>query len=132
MATIIDDENEVVPLEAVQLQENMLDLQDRGKFPMWSEATVAAGHPARMPNPDRALSEGEPLYTSFIDRNLPRKLLQQDSHIHFISTSPPCKRSRAVPDFQGAYSSSICAEHSILNDINSLACHAVLKTLSAM
>ncbi|KAF7768434.1 hypothetical protein Agabi119p4_7677 [Agaricus bisporus var. burnettii] len=89
----------------------MLDLMDRDMIPDWSPATNATQHPQRMPNPDRALAEGEPLYTSFIDvfgddvsgnqskswnkhwniyithRNLPRKLLQQQYNIHFVSTS---------------------------------------------
>jgi len=44
-----------------------------------------------MPNPDRVLAEGDPLYTSWIDifgDDVSRKLLQQEFHTHFISTSP--------------------------------------------
>ncbi|RXW21858.1 hypothetical protein EST38_g4007 [Candolleomyces aberdarensis] len=112
LATICDSENELILLEASVLKENMLDLEERGLIPTWSEATVAAGHTQRMPNPDRALAEGEALYVSYIDifgddisgnrskswnkhwniyithRNLPRELLQKESHTHFTSTSP--------------------------------------------
>lgn len=109
-ATIID--NTTILLDAADLQENMLDLQDAALVPIWSLTTVNAGHPSRMPNPDRELAEGDPLYVSLIDvfgddvsgnrskswnkhwniyithRNLPRKLLHQQFHVHFVSTSP--------------------------------------------
>lgn len=93
------------------LKYNLLDLQDLKLVPEWCLQTIASGHVARMPNPDRALAGGLPIYSSFIDvfgddvsgnrskswnkhwntyfthRNLPRKLLHQQCHIHFVSTS---------------------------------------------
>ncbi|KAF8801376.1 hypothetical protein BYT27DRAFT_7198307 [Phlegmacium glaucopus] len=65
LSTIQD--NKVTLIQAASLQKNILDLEDKGLIPEWSPETIAKGHPSRMPNPDRALADGIPLYTSFID-----------------------------------------------------------------
>ncbi|KAJ6483374.1 hypothetical protein C8R45DRAFT_1062899 [Mycena sanguinolenta] len=127
-ASIID--KETVLISADDLCENYLDLEHHGKIPKWSDSTVKAGHPARMPNPKRDIAGGDPLYTSFVDyfggdvsgnrtkswnkhwnaymthRNLPRKLLQQEFHTHFISTSPNASISEQFREFKSAVEST--------------------------
>ncbi|EKM74296.1 hypothetical protein AGABI1DRAFT_103438 [Agaricus bisporus var. burnettii JB137-S8] len=122
LATI--DHANTVLIPASNLEFNMLDLQDRTEIPTWSAETIAAGHPQRMPNPDRALADGDELYTSFIDifgddvsgnqskswnkhwnvyithRNLPRKMLQQQYNVHFVSTS---QHASVSEQFHGIY-----------------------------
>lgn len=109
-------------VKATDLLKCMLDIEEDGEMPHWSPETTAEGHLSRIPNPDRALAGGDPIYTSFIDvfgddvsgnrskswnkhwniyithRNLPRKLLNQQTHTHFVSTSTHA----SVPEqFQG-------------------------------
>ncbi|KAJ7294000.1 hypothetical protein C8J57DRAFT_1704630 [Mycena rebaudengoi] len=109
-ATIMDNMTTLISTQ--DLTHNYLDLQHENSVPHWSDETIQKGYHLRMPNPKRALAAGDPLYTSFIDyfgddvsgnrskswnkhwnaymthRNLPRQLLQQEFHVHFISTSP--------------------------------------------
>ncbi|KAF7368443.1 hypothetical protein MVEN_00167300 [Mycena venus] len=104
-ATIMDQKT--IFIRTDDLKENYYDLDVARKIPKWG-----AGYPVRMPNPKRTIAAGRPLYSSFVDyfsddvsgnrskswnkhwnaymthRNLPRRLLQQEFHVHFISTSP--------------------------------------------
>ncbi|KAL0564415.1 hypothetical protein V5O48_017631 [Marasmius crinis-equi] len=106
----VDDTNPV-RIAADILKLNFLDLEHCQMLPPWSASSRTAGFPSKMPNKYRAIAEGDPLYVSFIDyfgddvsgnrskswnkhnnsyithRNLPRKLLQQEFHVHLISTS---------------------------------------------
>ncbi|KAJ7143259.1 hypothetical protein C8R46DRAFT_1167848 [Mycena filopes] len=127
-ATVVDNETSLVCCD--DLNGNYLTLRDENKIPTWSEQTVAAGYPTRMPNPKREIAGGDPLYTSFVDyfgddvsgnrtkswnkhwnayfthRNLPRKLLQQEFHVHFVSTSPNASISEQFREFKAAVEST--------------------------
>jgi len=64
-STVVD--TNVILIDTRMLQRNMLDLEDEGLMPTWCPETIEKGHQARIPNPDRALADGDPLYTSFMD-----------------------------------------------------------------
>ena len=122
------DDSTTVRVKVADFQDTFLDLSENGMVPRCNGKvfdftrevvrvdfildTSTAKFVNAMPNPDRILADGEPLYTSFIDyfgddvsgneskswnkhwnlyfqhRNLPRKMLQQEFHVHFLSTSP--------------------------------------------
>ncbi|KAI0696508.1 hypothetical protein BC835DRAFT_1405920 [Cytidiella melzeri] len=114
-AVAIGDNNvaTVLPVQimvaALDMDKNYFDLKADGKLPVWHESSL--GYETAMPNPLRVVAKGAPLYSSFVDyfgndvsgnrskswnkhlnsymthRNLPRSLLQQEYHTHFILTS---------------------------------------------
>ncbi|KAL0570869.1 hypothetical protein V5O48_011094 [Marasmius crinis-equi] len=121
-ASILD--NTTLLIQALDLKYNFLDLQDLTMVPIWDDDVVHKGYPSEMPNPDRVLAQGDPLYSSFIDyfgddvsgnrskswnkhwnsyithRNLPRKHLFQEYHVHFVSTSPNATISEQFHTFK--------------------------------
>ncbi|KAJ6582733.1 hypothetical protein B0H10DRAFT_2341090 [Mycena sp. CBHHK59/15] len=127
-ATVIYDETSLVCTD--EFEANFLDLQSTGTLPKWSSPTIEAGYPVRMPNPKREIAGGDPMYSSFLDyfgddvsgnrtkswnkhwntyfthRNLPRKLLQQEFHVHFVSTSPNASISEQFREFKTAVEST--------------------------
>ncbi|KAJ6626610.1 hypothetical protein B0H10DRAFT_1941631 [Mycena sp. CBHHK59/15] len=81
-ATVID--NSTVMISAGDLEGNYLDLEFERSLPsVWADNAIKKGYPQRMPNPKRALAEGDPLYTSFVDYFGDN----QEFHVHFVSTS---------------------------------------------
>ncbi|KAJ7259067.1 hypothetical protein C8J57DRAFT_1515776 [Mycena rebaudengoi] len=120
------DDSKTVMIAAADLSENFLDLQDKKIIPRWSAKTKDSGHIKRMPNPKREIAEGDPLYVTLVDffgddvsgnkskswnkhlngymtnRTLPRKLLQQEFHVHFVSTSPHASMAEQFQEFKTA------------------------------
>ncbi|KAF7343758.1 hypothetical protein MSAN_01956500 [Mycena sanguinolenta] len=108
---------------AAELTDNYLDLEFQKLLPKtWDETSSARLYPSKMPNPLRKLANGRPMYTSFVDlffddvsgnrskswnkhyncycthQNLPRRILQQEFHTPFITTSP---HASSAEQFEG-------------------------------
>ncbi|KAJ7812979.1 hypothetical protein B0H14DRAFT_3112205 [Mycena olivaceomarginata] len=123
-ATIMDDRTVFICAE--YLKDNYYDLEYASQLPKWGAPTIESGYPTHMPNPKRVIAAGQPFYSSFVDYfsddvsgnwskswnkhwnayathwNLPRHLLQQEFHVHFISTSPNATVSEQFCEFKQA------------------------------
>ncbi|KAJ7195789.1 hypothetical protein GGX14DRAFT_575340 [Mycena pura] len=122
-AAVIED-GETIMIAASDLEHNFFDLKAEAKLPKWSEAAMRSKYPACMPNPKREIAGGEPLYYCFVNYfgddvsgnrtrqfnkhwnayithlNLPRKLLMQEFHVHFVSTSQYATISEQYREFK--------------------------------
>ncbi|KAJ7469208.1 hypothetical protein FB451DRAFT_1479092 [Mycena latifolia] len=98
-AMILDTETSLI--FSGDLIQNYYDLEQAGDIPKWAASTIEAGHPARMPNPKRIIAKGRPMYCSFVNY-FGYDLLQQEFHIHFVSTSPNASVSEQFHEFKAA------------------------------
>ncbi|VDC00587.1 unnamed protein product [Peniophora sp. CBMAI 1063] len=104
-----DPRHDLAFIRADSLRRNFLALKEDGLLPQFSKKSRELEK--KMPNPLRALADGDPLYSSFVDlhpddvsgnrskswnkhinvymthRNLPRSTVHQEFHHHFVSTS---------------------------------------------
>ncbi|KAJ7433258.1 hypothetical protein B0H11DRAFT_2376311 [Mycena galericulata] len=138
-----------VSLSHQDLTSNYYDLERAGKIPKWEASSIRAGHPARMPNQKRIIAAGRPMYSSFVNyfsddvsgnrtkswnkhwnaymthQNLPRKLLQQEFHVHFISTSPNASASEQFHEFKAAVEVTHTNPVEVQDELGSTTCLSI-------
>ncbi|KAJ6631589.1 hypothetical protein B0H10DRAFT_2159828 [Mycena sp. CBHHK59/15] len=108
------DDSKTIIIAAADLSENYLDLQDKKLIPQWSLETtnkIAGGDPLYVTQVDffgddvsgnRSKSWNKHLNMYMTNHTLPRKLLQQEFHVHFVSTSPHASMAEQFQEFKAA------------------------------
>ncbi|KAF8881648.1 hypothetical protein CPB85DRAFT_1378298 [Mucidula mucida] len=109
-ATVLNKESTTL-IKASELSRNYLDLEHDGGLPKWAD--TCADLSVKMPNPKCALAKGDPLYTSFVEYfsddvsgnrtkqwNKHWNLLQQEFHVHFVSSSPHASTTEQYGKFK--------------------------------
>ncbi|KAJ7861699.1 hypothetical protein B0H14DRAFT_3445171 [Mycena olivaceomarginata] len=105
------DDSKTVIITASELSENYLDLQDKKLIPHWSAREIAGGDPLYVTLVDffgddvsgnRSKSWNKHLNAYMTNRTLPRKLLQQEFHVHFVLTSPHASMAEQFQEFKTA------------------------------
>ncbi|KAJ7126361.1 hypothetical protein C8R46DRAFT_1146707 [Mycena filopes] len=144
---LINDETTLICSD--ELMQNYYDLEHAHKVPKWAETTVKAGYPSRMPNPKRIVAAGRPFYSSFVDyfsddvsgnrskswnkhwnaymthRNLPRRVLQQEFHVHFVSTSPHASVSEQFYEFKEAVEATHSDPVEVQDELGNTSCFSL-------
>ncbi|KAJ7698601.1 hypothetical protein B0H17DRAFT_1158298 [Mycena rosella] len=143
-AMIVDSETSLICSE--DLVNNYHDLKAAGKIPTWGVLSIEAGYPDHMPNPKRIIAAGRPLYCSFVNyfgddvsgnrtkswnkhwnaymthQNLPRHLLQQEFHTHFVSTSPNASVSEQFREFKAAVEVTHTEPVEVQDELGNVSC----------
>ncbi|KAJ7246181.1 hypothetical protein C8J57DRAFT_1678249 [Mycena rebaudengoi] len=146
-AVINNSETKLICAE--DLTQNYYDLEQAGQIPKWGASSIEDGYPARMPNPKRVIAAGRPMYSSFVNyfgddvsgnrskswnkhwnaymthQNLPWKLLQQEFHVHFISTSPNASVSEQFFEFKAAVEVTHTEPMEVQDEAGSTTCFCI-------